>query len=182
MVPVPDIMYEADDEDLMASDSMDEASEEELVVSDMHVVADDVVAGEKVHVVADSMDDEVGEEVLLVDDQINWQAGKLTCEKDDRWSSKFSEHRRRGCGRRRWFGSFARLGSATAPEARVLRGGRRTRRRRQSTELPEQESSDGARSCGSSCFPSNLATPPGQIRGRPEAANGDPPAGYRQTR
>uniref|UniRef100_A0A0D9YJ57 Uncharacterized protein n=1 Tax=Oryza glumipatula TaxID=40148 RepID=A0A0D9YJ57_9ORYZ len=92
------------------------------------------------------------------------------------------EHRRRGCGRRRWFGSFARLGSATAPEARVLRGGRRTRRRRQSTELPEQESSDGARSCGSSCFPSNLATPPGQIRGRPEAANGDPPAGYRQTR
>lgn len=55
---VPHIMYEGDDEDSMASDSMDEAGEEELVVSDMHVVADslDGETGEEVLMVADSMD------------------------------------------------------------------------------------------------------------------------------
>ena len=79
MIPVPDILYEADDEDSMASDSMDEASEEELVVLDMHVVIDsmDVMAGKEVHVVADSMDDEVGEEVLLlVADSMDDAAGE----------------------------------------------------------------------------------------------------------
>ncbi|EAY82770.1 hypothetical protein OsI_37976 [Oryza sativa Indica Group] len=79
MIPVPDILYEADDEDSMASDSMDEASEEELVVLDMHVVIDsmDVMAGKEVHVVANSMDDEVGEEVLLlVADSMDDAAGE----------------------------------------------------------------------------------------------------------
>uniref|UniRef100_A0A0E0FB85 Uncharacterized protein n=1 Tax=Oryza meridionalis TaxID=40149 RepID=A0A0E0FB85_9ORYZ len=63
---VPHIMYEGDDEDSMASDSMDEAGEEELVVSDMHVVADsmDGETGEEVLMVADNMDEAAGKEVL----------------------------------------------------------------------------------------------------------------------
>uniref|UniRef100_A0A0D3GVX1 Uncharacterized protein n=1 Tax=Oryza barthii TaxID=65489 RepID=A0A0D3GVX1_9ORYZ len=78
----------ADDEDSMASDSMDEASEEELVVSDMHVVADDVVAGEEVHVVADSMDDE---EVVVVADSMDDAAGEEVVVVTDSMDDKAAE-------------------------------------------------------------------------------------------